>query len=190
MKVLVVYASTDGHSRKIARSVTGQIADSGHAVEMLPAVDSEGVDIGQYDRVALIGSLHGGHYQRHLSDFAADNSDALNELNSIFLSVSLTAAGHDADDWTGLEKVLSAFIDATGWKPTDVLQVAGAYVPSKYDIFRRFVMRRIIAAKDPDANLDQDKEYTDWLALHEFIDTWLASTRLTSAPIKQLVAAP
>jgi menaquinone-dependent protoporphyrinogen oxidase len=51
-----------------------------------------------------------------------------------------------------------------------VEQVAGAYLPSKYDFFRRFIMRRIIAAKDPQADLDADKEYTDWTAPDTLID--------------------
>jgi menaquinone-dependent protoporphyrinogen oxidase len=31
-------------------------------------------------------------------------------------------------------------------------------------------MRRIVAAKDPQADLDADKEYTDWKALDTLID--------------------
>jgi menaquinone-dependent protoporphyrinogen oxidase len=95
-------------------------------------------------------------------------------MPSLLLSVSLAAAGHDAEDWRGLETILSDFAQATGWTPAEVVQVAGAYEPSKYDVFRRFVMRRIIAAKDPETDLDWDKEYTDWDALNAQIDAWVA----------------
>ncbi|ANT62857.1 hypothetical protein AYJ57_20420 (plasmid) [Salipiger sp. CCB-MM3] len=67
------------------------------------------------------------------------------------------------------------FSDATGWKPGHTEQIAGAYRPHEYDLFRRFVMRRIIAMKDPEAHLDSDKEYTDWAALDRLVDAWLAS---------------
>ena len=46
-------------------------------------------------------------------------------------------------------------------------------MPSKYDILTRFIMRRIIAQKDPEANLGADKEYTDWVDLNAWINRWL-----------------
>lgn len=38
-------------------------------------------------------------------------------------------------------------------------------------------MRRIIAAKDPVADLDSDKEYTDWTALEAIIDEFCDKVR-------------
>ena len=118
--------------------------------------------------------MHAGHYQTVLSEFANDHSVALSTRPSMLISVSLAAAGHDAEDWRGLDAILRDFQDATGWTPNEVAQVAGAYKPSDYDVFRRFIMRRIIAKKDPQADLDWDREYTDWAALDEVIDAWLA----------------
>ncbi len=37
----------------------------------------------------------------------------------------------------------------------------------------RFVMRRIVARKDPGADLDHGREYTDWPALDGAVDGWL-----------------
>ena len=92
----------------------------------------------------------------------------------MFVSVSLAAAGHDAEDWKGLDRILEEFEDATGWSPDRVEQVAGAYRPSQYDVFRRFIMRRIILAKDPEADPDTDTEYTDWKAFDSLLDDWLS----------------
>ena len=98
----------------------------------------------------------------------------MDALPTLLISVSLAAAGHDAEDWRTLDAILADFQDATSWIPGQVAQVAGAYKPSDYDVFRRFIMRRIIAQKDPEADLDWDKEYTDWDSLNDVIDTWLA----------------
>ncbi|WP_245848196.1 hypothetical protein [Octadecabacter ascidiaceicola] len=92
----------------------------------------------------------------------------------LFLSVSLGAGGHDAEDWRALDGIAVDLQDATGWTPSTVEHVAGAYLPSKYDLLTRVIMRRIIAAKDPEADLGKDKEYTDWDALGSKLDTWLA----------------
>lgn len=174
MKLLIAYASTEGQTRRIARFVMDRLADGGHSVEALPVAEAEDIDLSRFDRVILAGSIHAGHYQRALGDFVAERAAALAPRRVLFLSVSLAAAGHDAEDWADLDRILADFAQATSWKPGKVVQVAGAYMPSKYDIIRRFVMRRIVAAKDPEADLDADHEYTDWTALGAAVDHWIA----------------
>ncbi|MCK0148978.1 protoporphyrinogen oxidase [Marivita sp. S6314] len=173
MKLFIGYASTEGQTRKIARHIADRCVDKGHSVELMALDDAAQVDLSRFDAVMLGGSLHAGHYQTVLSEFATDHALALEHCPSMLLSVSLAAAGHDAEDWRGLEAILSDFQEATRWTPGQVVQVAGAYKPSDYDVFRRFIMRRIIAAKDPEADLDWDKEYTDWEALDRTVDVWL-----------------
>ena len=175
MKVLVGYATSEGQTRKIARRIADQIADRGHAVELVRLADADEIDLERFDRVVVAASIHAGHYQRALSEFATKQVEGLLQLPTLFLSVSLAAAGHDAEDWKGLDRVREDFEEATGWKPGRVEQIAGAYLPTKYDIVRRFVMRRIVARKDPDADLDNDKEYTDWPALSALVGDWLAA---------------
>jgi menaquinone-dependent protoporphyrinogen oxidase len=175
MKVLIGYATSEGQTRKIARRVADHIADGGHVVELVRLADADDMDFGRFDRVILAASIHVGHYQRPLSEFVARHAGRLQEKPTLFLSVSLAAAGHDAEDWRGLDRILDDLETATGWTPGRVEQIAGAYLPKQYDVFRRFIMRRIIAAKDPETDLNKDKEYTDWQALVSLIDEWLSS---------------
>jgi menaquinone-dependent protoporphyrinogen oxidase len=173
MTVLIAYATSEGQTRKIARHVADRIVVSGGAVELLGLADADEIDLGRFDRVILAASVHAGNYQRALSDFAVKYAGQLHKKPTLFLSVSLAVAGHDAEDWRGLDRILKDFEEATGWIPGRIEQVAGAYRPSEYDIFRRFIMRRIVAAKDPEADLDADREYTDWKALDTLVDDWL-----------------
>lgn len=173
MKVLVGYATGEGQTRKIARRIADLVADRGRAVELLALDDAEHIALQRFDRVILAASIHAGHYQKALSDFAGRHSDGLNDMPTLFLSVSLSAAGHEAEDWRGLQHVLEDLEAATDWAPGRTEQIAGAYRPAEYDLFRRFIMRRIIADKDPDADLDNGKEYTDWEALDRLIEHWI-----------------
>ncbi|MBV7393970.1 flavodoxin domain-containing protein [Mameliella sediminis] len=173
MKILIAYATGEGQTRKIARFVMDRLADQGHAVELLPVAEADGLDLSRYDRIILAASVHVGHYQHDMGDFVAEQAGFLSRPQTLFLSVSLAAAGHDAEDWADLDRIMQDFALVTSWTPGKVLQVAGAYKPSQYDIFRRFVMRRIVAAKDPQADLDADHEYTDWTALGQALDNWM-----------------
>ena len=140
--------------------------------------DFDDTDLDRYAGVVVAASIHANRYSAALTDFARANAGKLNSRPTLLISLSLTAAGHDADDWIELKYIEAALEDATGWHPTAIEQVAGAYQPSKYDVFTRFVMRRIIAEKDPDANVDADCEYTDWARLDAAVDAWKTANRL------------
>ncbi len=174
MKLLIGYTSTEGHTRKIAQYLADRAFDGGHSVELLNVSDAWGLDLGRFDGVVLAASVHVGHYQRAMSDFVAAQAEALDPLPTLFLSVSLAAAGHDAEDWKALDKIAAELTEATGWTPNKTAQIAGAYTPSQYDLFKGFIMRRIVAKKDPTADLDADHEYTDWAALDAVFDGWVA----------------
>lgn len=181
MKILIAYASTTGSTRRIARAAADWSAAAGHAVELLPVADATDLDLDWFDAVILAGSVHAGRYQKPLSEFCAAHADALARLPGLLLSVSLSAAGHDADDWKGLERILSEFTKATGWTPDRVEQVAGAYLPSRYDVFSRFIMRRILSQRDPEADPATDIVYTDWAALEAALADWTESVKRRDA---------
>lgn len=173
MKLLVAYSTSEGQTRKIARFVADRLHGAGHTVELYPLSEGPEIDLSRFDRAVLAASIHGGKYQRALTEMLNEQSDALNALPTLFLSVSLAAAGHDAEDWRALDHILGDLSEATGWRPDRVAQVAGAYMPSEYDLFTRFIMRRIVGAKDPDADLQADKDYTDWDSLGQVVDDWM-----------------
>jgi len=175
MKLLVAYGTKEGQTRKIARRIADDVAALGHAVELLSLQDTEGLALDRFDRILLAAPLHAGHFPKSLTAFCASHAGALSKARSAFLCVSLAAAGHDGEDWRGLDKVMADFEEATGWHPSHLLHVAGAYKPSEYDLLTRLIMRRIIAKKDPDAAPSEDKEYTDWAALEAWVSDWLGA---------------
>ncbi len=175
MKFFIGYASTEGQSRKIARWVADRLLDDCHGVELASVEDGGELDLHRFERAIIVGSIHVGQYKKALADFAADHHVWLNAHPVLFLSVSLAAAGHDAEEWRALERILADFQEATDWKTASVAQIAGAYMPSEYDIVTRFIMRRIVAKKDPEADLSEDRDYTDWAALGDLLEGWVAA---------------
>lgn len=174
MKILIVYATTDGQTRKIARFAADHLADHDQTVELLPAADAADVTLARFDGAILAGSLHAGGYQKDLRNFARAEAAALAALPTLFLSVSLSAAGQDENDWRGLRSCLAEFLAETGWTPGRIEHVAGAFRFTEYDFFRAWAMRRIADQKGEEVDPHGDKEYTDWAALRATLDGWLA----------------
>jgi menaquinone-dependent protoporphyrinogen oxidase len=183
MRLLIAYATTDGQTRKIARFAADRLADQGHAVELLNVEDAEGLDLSRFDAAILAGSLHAGGYQKALRRYVTGARTALAAMPTLFLAVSLSAAGNDPDDWKGLTLCLEEFAEDTGWVPGRLEHVAGAFKFSEYDFFRAWAMRRIAEHKGEAVEPGKDKEYTDWAALILALDTWVAglAPRVTAA---------
>lgn len=174
MYFLIAYATTDGQTRKIARFVADHLVAKGHCVELLNVEDADALDLSRFNAAILAGSLHVGGYQKSLARFASEAHAQLSLIPTVFLAVSLSAAGTDPDDWAGLRKALAEFETETGWTPGRVEHVAGAFRFSEYDFFRNWAMRRIADQKGEVVEPGKDKEYTDWTALGATLDSWVA----------------
>jgi len=177
MKLMIGYTTKEGQTRKVARHIADLVADNGNAVELISLKDADDIDLNRFDAVFLAAPIHAGGYPKALGTYVADNVPLRSHKQTAFISVSLAAAGHDSNEWRSLDQMARDLASATGWTPTSIKHVAGAYKPSKYDILTGFIMRRIISAKDPEAKPGADKEYTDWVELDAWITGWLKLKR-------------
>ncbi len=170
MNILIVFATTEGQTEKIAGFAATRLSDAGHRVKTAEA--SQAPDPDGVDACILAGSVHAGAYQPALVDYARRNQQTLDTRRTLFVSVSLSAAGGDAEDWDGLRACVDRFVTETGWQPGRIEHVAGAFRFARYDFFRYWAMRWIASQKDRQAKRGQDMEYTDWAALQAALDEW------------------
>ncbi|MFN3641426.1 MAG: flavodoxin domain-containing protein [Gemmobacter sp.] len=177
MRFVLIYATTEGQTRKIMRACADRLAAQGHSTELIAAGDAGDLDLSRADGAILGGSLHAGIYQKDLRAFASARAADLARLPTLFVAVSLVAAGTDADDWKGLEDSVATFVRETGWTPGRILHVAGAFRFSAYDFFRSMAMRWIASQKGLTIPRGTDLELTDWAALDAALDDWAGSVR-------------
>lgn len=173
MNCLVIYATTEGHTRRVARFMTEVLGDLGARTELLSVEDATELDLTRYDRVILAGSVHINHLQKSLERFATAHAEALSAMPGMLVAVSLAAAGEDAEDWSGLRALASRFQAETGWTNGQVVHVAGAFRFGEYDFFRAWAMRWIASQKGQHPDLHGDTVYTDWDALRGVLRDWL-----------------
>lgn len=174
MKLLIVYGTTDGQTAKIARRVFDIAHEAGHSVALEHAEGNDPVSPDGFDAAILAGSVHAGHYQKHLAEYARSHAAALNGKPTLFLSVSMTAAGNDRDDWEELRACAKRFGDDTGVAFGRVEHIAGAYKFRDYDFFTYWAMRWIARQKGEEVGRNENREYTDWEALETLIAEWTA----------------
>ncbi|RVT84040.1 protoporphyrinogen oxidase [Rhodobacteraceae bacterium CCMM004] len=172
MRILIVFATTEGQTAKIAHYAFARLTADGHSVALLSAAEARDLDPASFDRVLLAGSVHAGRYQEALKDYMRAQRASLSRAETLFLSVSLSAAGSDPDDWKGLKDCVRRLTEETGVAPKRVEHVAGAFRFSDYGFFEYWAMRWIATQKDDTVEHGEDREYTDWTALAALLDDW------------------
>jgi menaquinone-dependent protoporphyrinogen oxidase len=87
MRIAVVYGSTEGHTRDLSEFAARSLREDGHQVARRDAArDTTDLVPGKYNAVLLAASLHVGHYQPALVQFARlQHHAALNTTASAFI---------------------------------------------------------------------------------------------------------
>ena len=178
MRVLIVFGTTEGQTAKIAGFVADRLRAKGHDALLIDAgVEAVSPPPTEFDAVLVAASLHAGRYQPAVIGFVRQHRAAIGARTNAFLSVSLAAAGHDAEDRTGLERCVTAFVGESGWRPDRIDHVAGAFRYTEYDFFKRWAMKYIAYRKGAPTDTTRDHELTDWADLSGFVESFVGGRR-------------
>src|SRR4051812_46086133 len=166
--VLVLYASTHGHTAKIARRVEDALREARLEPEVQEAKAVSGVSPRDYRGVIVGASIHAGHHQREVVDWAKHHAVTLNGTRSAFFSVCLTAAEDDDESRAASREYIDDFVEETGWTPGTTTTFAGALQYREYDFFTRTLIRLMMKRGGHPTDTSQDYDYTDWDAVERF----------------------
>lgn len=169
MKVMIIYATTEGHTRKIAGFLKDEAEKAGHIAGLFDASVKPPTPVG-YDSVVIAASIHAGKYQPQIFHYVKEHAEILNGMMSVFLSVSLTAASDEPESWKELRSQTDQFLQEAAWTPHIVEFAAGALLFTEYDFFKRFIMRMISKKAGGDTDTSRDFVYTDWNKLRDLLD--------------------
>ncbi|REL37755.1 menaquinone-dependent protoporphyrinogen IX dehydrogenase [Rhodohalobacter sp. SW132] len=170
MKLLILYATTEGHTRTICEFLRHEAEKIGYTVKLDDlTINQPSSD--DFDTVIIAGSVHLGKYQNALQHYVQKHHKLLNEKKSLFLSVSLTAAADEPESWKELRQQTKEFLTVTGWQPAHIEQVAGALLYTQYNFLKRFLMRMITKRAGGDMDTSKDFVYTNWDQVKRILNT-------------------
>jgi len=165
--ILIVYSTTDGHTRKICQHLQRVIERHGNQVSLADIKDINTYRLSDFDKIVLGASIRYGKHRPAVFDFVEAHRDVLDRRPSAFFSVNVVARkpGKDAP---GTNPYVRAFRRKTTWSPTALAVFAGKIDYPRYDWVDRQVIRFIMwltrGPTDPAATV----EFTDWPAVDRF----------------------
>jgi menaquinone-dependent protoporphyrinogen oxidase len=165
-RVLVLYASTHGHTGRIADRIGALLREQGVHASVRKV--GQAVDLSEFDGVIVGASLHVGHHQKEIVEWLSAHHTALSERPSAFFSVSLTAADDTDEARASTRELIDEVLDATGWTPMSAVAFAGALQFREYNLPTRVLMRLIARHHGGEIDVHQDTDFTDWDAVERF----------------------
>jgi menaquinone-dependent protoporphyrinogen oxidase len=164
MRILIVYASRYGATRRIAERIASIAGECG-ATTQLFEINSLPENVVPYlsDVVVLAGSVYFGKHSKKLMRFARAQRTNLARVKSVFVSVS-GAARSEAGRPTAQANA-TTFLMHTGWAPDRIALFAGGEPYTKYDFFTRWFVQRLAKKMGRTVDPKRDYVFTDWEAV-------------------------
>ena len=182
MRILLLYGTSEGQTRKIAGFVAERLDAQGHRVVTADAADTRLMpDPHAFDAILVAASVHLGRYQPAVMRYVQEHRAAIGARANAFLSVSLSAAGDEPEDRAGLSKCVADFVRASGWTQQRVQHVAGAFRYTAYGFLTRCVMKYQAYRRGAPTDTRHDYELTNWDDVARFADTFASAEAVRRA---------
>jgi len=177
-KILIVFASVQGQTCKIAQSIRDILIEKGHSVDIFDSKEiPEFILSENYGAVIVGASVHVGGYQHQLKKWIKSHSQVLNSAPSAFFSVCLGVLQKDPKVKLELDSIIEDFLKSSDWQPKTRAVFAGGLAYSKYNFLLRWWMKRISKKSGGDTDTSRDYEYTDWNAVSRFANDFSKKLR-------------
>ncbi|MEC4727479.1 menaquinone-dependent protoporphyrinogen IX dehydrogenase [Shewanella sp. D64] len=158
-KILIIYSSVHGQTRKICECLQKKFTALGDEVVISNLAESP--DLVGFDKILLGASIRHGKHNPSVYDFITQHRAILDAKITGFFSVSLVAR-KPAKNRPETNPYMLAFIEKSEWQP-NVLQVfAGNLNYQGYSAVDRNIIRFIMWLTKGPTDAYTNVEYTDW----------------------------
>ncbi|MEM9644426.1 MAG: flavodoxin domain-containing protein [Planctomycetota bacterium] len=170
MRAIILYATREGQTAKIADRISRTLADCGVPADTFDVsrYDATNLAVESYQAVVLGSSLHQGQYDSKISSCIDRYRSLLSRIPTAYYSVSLGIISKRSQDECEAHQIAIRYLREHHFAPSRTAHFAGALRYSKYGWLTRHLMRSIAKNSGYETSMDQDYEYTQWDLVDEF----------------------
>ncbi|MGZ3771467.1 MAG: menaquinone-dependent protoporphyrinogen IX dehydrogenase [Bdellovibrio sp.] len=172
-RILVVYESKYGQTKKISSFILDRLQSKGHTGDLVDLVVNSMVDPTNYDGVIVGSGIYGRRYPQVVQKWVKAQSRVLNNKPSAFFSVCLAILDKSEKAQVNTKDIENNLLSKTSWSPRMKNIFAGALNYSKYGWFTKQMMRLIAKSEGSDTDVSRDYEYTNWSDVTRFSEDFI-----------------
>ena len=165
-KCLIIYSTTDGHTKKICEHIIDQIKDL-QETTLMTISDTPQEELTKYDNIIVGASIRYGKHKKEVHEFIMKNRNAINSKNNYFFSVNAVAR-KDNKNTPETNPYVIKFLKQTAWNPTFTGVFGGKVDYPKYRFFDKHIIRFIMWLTNGPTDITKSYEFTDWNSVTTF----------------------
>ena len=164
--VLIVYSSTDGHTKIICQRITNFLNED-NLVKLLPIEEAKNIDLSNFEKIIIGASIRYGKHSKELYKFVNLNKNILKQKKSAFFSVNVVARKPEKNT-AETNPYINKFLKISNWKPNIIRVFAGKVDYPSYNFFDKYVIKFIMFITKGPTDTSRSYEFTDWSKVDEF----------------------
>ena len=165
-KFLIIYSSTDGHTKMICERIKNFLTD-GNLVELLSLEESKKVNLSSFEKIIIGASIRYGKHSKELYKFVNLNKNILDQKKSAFFSVNVVARKPEKNS-AETNPYINKFLRISKWKPNKISVFAGKVDYPNYNFFDKYIIKFIMFITGGPTDTSQSYEFTDWTKVDDF----------------------
>jgi len=166
-KIIIIYSTTDGHTKEICSRLFRIIEPSNNEVIVMPIEDENKIDLLTFDKIVIGASIRYGKHNPKVYKFINKNLEILEKKSNAFFSVNVVARKPDKNQ-PETNPYLKKFLSQISWKPKELAVFAGKINYQKYSFFDRHMIRMIMWMTKGPTHPETNIEFTDWDQVNKF----------------------
>jgi menaquinone-dependent protoporphyrinogen oxidase len=166
-KILIVFSTTDGHTRDICLKLKTVAECDLHQVTIIPVAESDAVDLHSFDKIVIGASIRYGKHNPLVADFINRNKQILEGKPNAFFSVNVVARKPDKNR-PETNPYLKKFLRQITLRPQHLGVFAGMINYSLYGPIDRNMIRFIMWITSGPTDLNTVIDFTDWQQVEDF----------------------
>ena len=166
-KILIIYSTTDGHTREICQRLRQVIEQKDHLVTLLSLDDEPDVDIKLFDKIVLGASIRYGKHRKQVYEYIKRNEQILDSKPNAFFSVNVVARKPEKNQ-PETNPYLKKFLKQISWQPKELAVFAGKIDYQRYRFRDRQMIRLIMWMTKGPTDPETVVEFTNWKQVEAF----------------------
>ena len=163
---LIIYSSTDGHTKTICKRLTNFLKDRDE-IKVISLDDAKKFELSEFTKIIIGASIRYGRHSKELYKFINSNKDILNQKQSVFFSVNVVARKPEKSI-PETNPYIKKFLKISSWKPKKIGVFAGKVDYPNYGFFDKYIIKLIMFITKGPTDTSQSYEFTDWSKVDEF----------------------
>ena len=165
--ILILYSTTDGHTRSICERLEQVVTDLRHDVVLSAIHNAADIDLDTFEKIVIGASIRYGKHQSQVNDFVSKNQAALESMPNAFFSVNVVARKPEKNQPES-NPYMQKFLKQIDWQPRKLAVFAGKIDYPRYGFVDRQMIRLIMWMTKGPTDPTTTNEFTDWDKVDEF----------------------